>query len=115
MSGQITKVFVADARRRWSDEDKQIIIEESKTAPVARVAKKYGVATSLLFRWRRQQGIGASPLPMAKSFAPVVLSPPEMSGSRSIEIVLGNGRRILVSHDVEVATLKRVIEALEIR
>jgi hypothetical protein len=47
----MTKFFVADARRRWSEEEKQAIIEESKTNPVARVAKKHGVATSLLFRW----------------------------------------------------------------
>jgi transposase-like protein len=55
----MTKIFVADARRRWSEEEKQVIIEESKTNPVARVAKKHGVATSLLFRWRKMQGIGA--------------------------------------------------------
>ena len=46
MSGQMTKVYEMDARRRWSDAEKRAIIEESKTAPVTRVAKKHGVAVS---------------------------------------------------------------------
>ncbi|MBU6297116.1 MAG: transposase [Alphaproteobacteria bacterium] len=57
ISGQMTKVYEMDTRRRWSDAEKHTIIEESKTSPVARVVKKHGVAVSLLFRWRKMQGI----------------------------------------------------------
>jgi transposase len=138
MSGQMTKVFVADARRRWSEEEKQAIIEESKTNPVARVAKKYGVATSLLFRWRKLQGIRvrrpALQLPAEEGFVRVALpacAKPELRfgegrpapaaavptnhGQGSIEIVLSCGRRVIVGKDVDVSALKRVVEALESR
>ncbi len=121
MSGQMTRVFVADARRRWGDEEKQAIIEESKTSPVARVAKKHGVATSLLFRWRKQQGIwsGRPPVqpPSGEGFVRVGLAAPAVapvkSGPGSIEIVLGSGRRVVVNGDVDAVALRRVIEALE--
>src|SRR5208282_5718869 len=101
MSGHMTKVFVADARRRWSEEEKQAIIEESKTNPVARVAKKHGVATSLLFRWRKAEGIrvrGLSPQASEEKFVrvalPVAVEAASANGGQgSIEIVLGSGRR----------------------
>jgi transposase len=124
MSGHMTKVFVADARRRWSEEEKQAIIEESKTNPVARVAKKHGVATSLLFRWRKMQGIRVRNAPPRstneQSFVRVALPAPlaAASGNPSqggIEIVLCGNRRVIVGNDVDVNTLKRVIEALEDR
>lgn len=120
MSGHMTKVFVADARRRWSEEEKQAIIEESKTNPVARVAKKYGVATSLLFRWRKLQGIRvrtpALQLPAEEGFIRVALpAAPINHGQGSIEIVLSCGRRVIVGKDIDVSALKRVVEALESR
>lgn len=122
MSGHMTRVFVADARRRWSEEEKQAIIEESKTTPVARVAKKHGVATSLLFRWRKMQGIrvrGLSPhAPEEKKFVRVALPVPVEAAAAncshgSIEIVLGSGCRVIVGPDVDATALKRVIEALK--
>jgi transposase len=120
MSGPMTKVFVADARRRWSEEEKQAIIEESKTNPVARVAKKHGVAASLLFRWRKMQGIGARrPRPSKETdFVPIALPAPASglplaAAQGVIEIVLGGGRRVIVGGDVDTCALKRVIAALE--
>lgn len=119
MSGQITKVYEADTRRRWSEEEKLAIVEESKTAAVARVAKKHGVAVSLLFRWRKMQGIGVrrqvSPPP--NGFVRVALPAPVEAGDsprgHTIEIVLESGRRVIVGRDVDAAVLKRVIAALE--
>lgn len=119
MSGQITKVYVADARRRFSDEEKRAIVEESKAAPVARVAKKHGVATSLLFRWRKAAGIGRRPPRSAEERAfirvglpaPVAAGP--ASGAGGIEIVLGSGRRVIVGKDVDTDALKRIVAALE--
>jgi len=119
MSGQMTKVYEMDARRRWSEAEKQAIIEESKAAPVARVAKKHGVAVSLLFRWRKMQGIrvrrpASQPL---NGFVRLALpAPTETDDSHrghTIEIVLASGRRVIVGRDVDATVLKRVIEALE--
>jgi transposase-like protein len=121
VSGQITKVFEADARRRWNDEEKRAIIEESRTAPVARVAKKHGVAVSLLFRWRKAEGIGvrsASPR-QRQDEAFIRLSLPGLAEAQlsrspgSIEIVLGSGRRVIVGTDIDTDVLKRIIAALE--
>lgn len=119
MSGQMTKVYEMDARRRWSEEEKQAIIEESKTSPVARVAKKHGVAVSLLFRWRKMQGIRARRTAAAAPSGFVRLALPTPAGTEggtrghSIEIVLAYGRRVIVGQDVDASALKRVIAALE--
>jgi len=119
MSGQMTKVYEMDARRRWSDAEKAAIIEESKSAPVARVAKKHGVAVSLLFRWRRLEGIRARrPVGApAEGFVQLALPAPARAdaGARehTIEIVLACGHRVIVSQDVDGVALKRVIAALE--
>lgn len=119
MSGQMTKVYEMDARRRWSDAEKAAIIEESKSAPVARVAKKHGVAVSLLFRWRKQEGIRARrPVAApAAGFVQLALPAPFRTDDgvrdHTIEIVLGCGRRVIVGQDVDGAALKRVIAALE--
>ena len=115
MSGDITKVFVADARRRWSDEQKRAIIEESKTSPVARVAKKHGVAASLLFRWRKAEGLagtrGAPRRLSAHAFIPVGVSAPAR-GQGEVEIALASGARLIVNETTNLALLKRVIAAL---
>lgn len=122
MSGQMTKVFVADTRRRWSEEEKQAIIEESKTSPVARVAKKHGVATSLLFRWRKMQGIrvrsrgpqAAEEVGFVRVALPAPIAPREVDHRQTcIEIVLSSGHRVIVGRDVDASALKRVIAALE--
>ena len=117
MSGQITKVYEADTRRRWSEEEKLAIVEESKTTPVARVAKKHGIAVSLLFRWRKLQGIrvrrpASQP---SNGFIRLALPAPVDDCHRGhiIEIVLESGHRVIVGQDVDAAALKRVIAALE--
>lgn len=117
MSGDMTRVFVADARRRWPDEQKRAIIEESKTSPVARVAKKHGVAASLLFRWRKAEGLtgsgrrGAPRRLAANAFVPVAVSTP-LRGEGELEVALASGARLIVSERTDLVLLKRVIAAL---
>ncbi|MCK1459823.1 transposase [Bradyrhizobium sp. 2] len=45
-----------ERRRRWSQDDKARIVEETLTpgAKVTEVARRNGVAASLVFTWRRQ-------------------------------------------------------------
>ena len=47
-------------RRAFSDAQKQAIVAETEApgATVSAVAKRHGVVTSMLFRWRAQQGLG---------------------------------------------------------
>jgi|SRR5580765_5273054 transposase len=120
---------VAETRRRWPAEERRQIVAESESAPVSVVARRYGVATSLVFRWRRQAGLSgkrsdakkkpsASFVPVALSAPSVVMAMPASSSPRGqdhgmIEIELADGRRVRVSGTVDADTLKRVIGVLE--
>ena len=50
------KVLGVERRRRWSKDEKSRIVEETlmPDAVVCEVARRHGVAQSLLFTWRRQ-------------------------------------------------------------
>lgn len=48
---------VAETRRRWSADERRQIVAESEAAAVSVVARRHGVAVSLVFRWRRQAGL----------------------------------------------------------
>ena len=49
------------SRRRWSLDDKLKTVEETRLSDmrVTNVAQKYGIAPSLLFRWRKLMAEGA--------------------------------------------------------
>jgi transposase len=133
MSGHSSEerfVIVADARRRRSRAEKEAIVAELNVSgeTVSAVARKHNIAASLLFRWRREFGAKESAAPReepGRSFVPVALPvlalpsqtarPSGMDAHTAIEIVLAGGRRVIVGQDVDIAALKRVIEALEPR
>ncbi len=121
---------VATTRRSWSAEQKKAIIAEidSGGATLSEVARRHGMHSSLLFRWRKTLGsvMGVSPLdvgatPRAQSpptFMPVLLPPPPPAqiatkAAGAIEVVLDGGRRVRVGADVDTAALLRIVEALE--
>jgi transposase len=118
---------VAETRRRWLVEERRQIVAETEGAPVSVVARRHGVAASLVFRWRRQAGMkskrnAAKP---AASFVPVALPvpspiavtadgvPPRTRHHGVIEIELAGGRKLRVSGSVDASTLKQVIAVLE--
>jgi len=118
-------------RRRFSEEAKKRIVEEAcyPGASVSAVARRYGVAVSLLFRWR--QALGVAPLTEGAGFLPIKIAdevvagdapsgtsgaPPSLIIERpvpGIEIALVGGRRVRFDRDVDPETMKRVIAALE--
>jgi transposase len=119
---------VAETRRRWTAQERRQIVAESETAPVSVVARRHGIAVSLVFRWRRQAGLPGKRAGVKKAdavFVPVMLAappapeaPPEIPrvqapDSGLIEIELAGGRRLRLSGPVDVQTLKRVIAVLE--
>ncbi len=83
---------------------------------VTAFARERGVDPSLLYRWRRRMGASTA---SAVSFAPVIVTADapqsEMRGEHAdrVEIVLGAGRRVLVSETVDAAALARIIAAVE--
>lgn len=57
--------YVATTRRRWSRAQKLAILAEvdAPGGSVSEVARRHGLHTSLLFRWRRNLGVSAKPTP----------------------------------------------------
>ena len=127
------KVLGAERRRRWSYDDKVRLIEETLQAgeTVCGVARRHGMAPSLLFTWRRQarQGrlgdeavpalvpvdITSTPVPASACAAQPLSSPPvQRTKAGIIEIELG-GCRVRVDRDVDAEALQRVLELLRRR
>ena len=123
-----------ERRRRWSQDDKARIVEETLApgAKVTEVARRNGVAASVVFTSRRHARTVAQVEPR---FAPVQIAAAEaieetskllpaddsrvrsVTSARSglIEIDLGNRRRIRVDAHVDPEALARVLEVLERR
>jgi transposase len=120
-----------ERRRRWSQDDKARIVEETLVpgAKVTEVARRNGVAASVVFTWRRQARTVAKVEPC---FVPVQItaaSEPAKQLSEDdrrmrplpavrnglIEIDLGNRRRIRVDAQVDPEALARVLDVLERR
>ena len=115
-SGSFTAL---SARRDWSPSEKRAIVAESLVpgANVSAIARRHGVAHSLLYRWRKT--IEAGP-PSRAAFVPVVISAPQHPAKPEvppaapmIEIALINGRTLKVAADIDTALLARIASALE--
>jgi transposase len=124
-----------ERRRHWSQDDKTRIVEETLVpgAKVTDVARRNGVAASVVFTWRRQARTVEK---VGPCFAPVQITAAAETGGVSaklpsendgrmrlvptartglIEIDLGNRRRIRVDAQVDPEALARVLDVLERR
>ena len=131
MTGSFERIEVITGvagRRRWSVEEKLRIVSESlmPDMPVSAVARRHGVRSNLLFKWRRQGAFG--PLPdSGPSFVPIRLMPEPPSSpleappgslageaaDRMVEIALPNGCRLRVSAEIDGRALRRLVTALK--
>jgi transposase len=116
----ISRLEIVDTgrRRRWSAAEKLRIVEESFSAPrlASATARRHGISNQLLFAWRMVYREGR--LGDISGFVPAVIEPEEPekgtgSGWRRIEIVIANGRRVIVDFDGDVDTLLRIMRGLE--
>jgi transposase len=126
----ITRV---ERRRKWTDAEKAAVLAETD-APgtnVAGVARKHGIARSVVYNWRsarRAQAIAAIPGAGPIEFIPVgviggdqaVTSPesgsaptPSADHGGLIEVELANGARLRVDGQVNERALCRVLRALK--
>jgi transposase len=130
---------VTETRRRWSESEKQAVVAEAERPGVniSAVARRHGIKPSLLFRWRRLARDGGD-RQRAPTFVPVTLalpatempaleaavgadaspvSPPPAArrepAEHRIEISLGNGRVVRVGADVDVDSLRRILDAAD--
>ena len=75
-----------ERRRRWPRDDKMRMIEETLApgAVVTEIARRNGIATSLLFTWRRRARL-ATVASAGPQRVPVQLTPSAAESGRSIE------------------------------
>jgi transposase len=130
--GNSGRAFAVVATRRiWSTAGRQRIVGEATVpgANASAVARRNGVALSLLYRWRKEAAAAlvaqtAQPAPrhegprpsVASAFVPVaLLAAPQfpMPPASLIEITLAGGRTVRVSTDVDASALARIVVALE--
>jgi transposase len=114
----------AGRRRRWSPEQKALIVAESyePSETVSAVARRHGLTPQQLFAWRREARRTRT-CASRVAFAPVVLEASRLpagaapiasshSGSSSvIEIMIG-GATVRVPPGIELATLQIVLRAV---
>ena len=126
MSGHISRdtIVVVETRRRWSDDERRRAVEETQYLPVSAVARKHGMAKSLLFRWRKEAGLTGKrqqvavfvPVRIAATPAISVAVPstpaPVAHEAGSIEIELVGGVKLRVSGTVKPEALRQVIAVL---
>ena len=129
------EIFQERARRRWSDEDKRRLVDETWApgATVHGVARRHGVNTSQLFTWRKrfraEVGHPMAP-PAVPGFAAVEIAPAPAAAARPIpaddatrlpaaptssgliEIELPYGGRVRISGTPDPATVAAALRAL---
>ncbi|WP_407049834.1 IS66-like element accessory protein TnpA [Methyloraptor flagellatus] len=121
-------------RRVWTAEDKVRIVEESLAGwrQGSATARRLGISRSLLTRWRADYRAGRlgplvptfmavttaeaaasvlAPLPVQERPTPQAVAPP--MAETTVEIVLCNGRRMIVPVTVDPAVLSRLVMAVD--
>ncbi|MEZ2406125.1 transposase [Bosea sp. RCC_152_1] len=111
------------SRRRFSDEVKLRVVEESYSGQRlgSATARKYGITRAQLNDRRDAARAGRFGPTSSSGFVPAVIVPevtatsgPLMvEGRGRIEIVTANERRVIVDRDVDVEALLRIVQALE--
>ena len=124
-SFQVQRLEVVNTgrRRRWSEDEKLRIVEESFQGhrQVSATARRHDISPSLLFSWRKAFGEGRRHHDEVIGFAPAMIVPDgeasldEAASGGRMEIVTLRGQRIIVGADVDARALTRVVAALEAR
>jgi transposase len=118
-----------ERRRRWSRDDKMRIIEETLApgAVVTEIARRHGIATSLVFTWRRRARLATVaaagprlvPVQVAAAESVRSIETPAAIPARKrrgvIEIELFDGKRVSVDENVDADALGRVLDVLSRR
>ena len=114
-----SRIAVVGGRRRWSVEQKLVILREAfgPDGSVSATCQRHAVGSGMLYTWRRQAlagdltGAKRTPTP---SFAEVEVSVPSaaLAGSGQIGIELPSGVRLTVDAAVDADALARVMSVL---
>ncbi len=113
---------VAGTRQVWSPEQKRAILAEADDpgTTASEVARRHGLHSSLLFRWRRvllaEQRTSAAAAP--STYIPLALPHPPTAtadvpaGSGLVEIELAGGHRVRAATGADLTRLQGAIAAL---
>ena len=132
MSGDRSRhrITVLRTRRDWSPSEKRRILAEMAApgANVSSIARRHGVAQSLIYRWRKD-AVAAEARDARLTFVPVAIEAPALlaaptaplpavpdsspKSASAIEVMLANGRAVRVGADIDTAALVRIVAALE--
>lgn len=120
---EVLAVGDSGRRRRWSLAEKRRIVEESFRPGhgAEATARRHGLSRSQLYLWRQRYRAGLLGGDREPAFAPVVVAPaPTAATARvdpvsetRVEIVLGNGRRVVVPVSVDPVALGRLLPVVE--
>jgi transposase len=119
-------------RRRFTNEEKRHFLElaSQPRSSISDVAERYGLALSLLFRWRKEFGEGPAPFAGFASVSvagddatltPVVdlnlvglkPAPPPQEQTGGMEIALNDGKRVRVEAGADPEAVRRLVSLLE--
>lgn len=130
VAAPMQRIEIVGERRREHDAAFRAMLVEQASQPGARVqdlARRHGICSSLIYRWRRtaspQAGAGsavqlvpvrvAEPRAQTRAAAPRPPSPQTVQTQPGlIEIEFEGGTRVRVDGDVSLAALRRVVAAL---
>ena len=115
--GRVTLLTGPERHRRWSDEERQAILSAAFApgASVAEVARRFEVATSLIYKWRQQSRVTAS----GPSFAPAIVAeePAQVPATASpdggtIVVELPSGIRVTIGGAATTALVTATLRGL---
>lgn len=124
---EVLAVGDSGRRRRWSLAEKRRIVEESFRPGhgAEATARRHGLSRSQMYLWRkRYRGghLGGDDRPgfaqVVTTSGPVVSEPDAVpfgvtQSETRVEIVLGNGRRVVVPVSVDLVALGRLLPVVE--
>ena len=106
--GPIEVITSVQRRRRWSAEEKRVMVEEAEQpdSSVSQVARKYGVNPNQIFNWRRLMREGA--LCAVRADEEVVGA----SEVKQLKVRIRELERLLGKKTLEVEILKEALEVV---
>jgi len=119
--GHVTDISGPERRRQWSDGEREVILLAAFApgAVVAKVARQFDVATSLIYKWRREALESGQP-----AFVPAVLQQDDPDNAQrgwadqptvmppAIIIDLSPGRSVRISPQAPEGLVTAVLRAL---
>lgn len=113
--GDRAVVIRSERRRRWSDEAKLRIVQETLVPGTitSLVARRHGIGTGQLYTWRKQMLAGAMsgfmPVELCALPVPEPEQRPPAPRTGLVEIVMPSGVRVTIEPEIERAALTKVL------